>query len=124
MTMAGFDFEVRVKNTDETHPSNTPPQAISLFLAEKKAMAFWDDITDEIIIAADTIVIIENEILEKPTSREDAVLMLQKLSGKKHEVVTGVCILSKKGKVIFSEKTAVFFNVLTIEEIVFLCRQI
>jgi len=119
MAMAGFDVEVRVKNTDEIHPLNTLPQDIPALLAERKAMAFFDEITTEIIIAADTIVIIDNEILEKPSSREDAIAMLQKLSGKKHEVVTGVCILTKVKRVVFSERTAVCFNALTFAEIEF-----
>ncbi len=119
MAMAGFDFEVRVKNTDETHPLNTLPQDIPALLAERKAMAFYDETIDEIIIAADTIVIIGNEILEKPSTMEEAIAMLQKLSGKKHDVVTGVCILTKQKKVVFSEQTAVYFNTLTLDEITF-----
>ncbi len=119
LLMAGFNFEVRVKNTDETHPSNALPKDIPALLAERKALAFFDEIKDEIIIAADTIVIIENMILEKPNTREEAIAMLQLLSGKRHDVVTGVCILTKEKKMIFSEQTAVFFNVLSLEEIVF-----
>lgn len=119
LLMAGFNFEVRVKNTDETHPSNALPKDIPALLAERKALAFFDEIKDEIIIAADTIVIIENMILEKPNTREEAIAMLQQLSGKRHDVVTGVCILTKEKKMIFSEQTAVFFNVLSLEEIVF-----
>jgi len=119
LLMAGFNFEVRVKNTDETHPSNALPKDIPALLAERKALAFFDEIKDEIIIAADTIVIIENMILEKPNTREEAIAMLLQLSGKRHDVVTGVCILTKEKKMIFSEQTAVFFNVLSLEEIVF-----
>lgn len=117
MKMAGLDFEVRVKNTSEEHPKNTALIAIPEILAERKAQAFLDEITDEIIVAADTIVILNGKIFEKPQDENEAIEMLSALSGNTHQVITGVCLLSKKNKTVFSESTFVTFNELTKDEI-------
>jgi septum formation protein len=92
MQMAGFTFEVRVKNTPETHPEG-------------------------VIVAADTIVVLNGKIFEKPQHREEAVVMLTALSGQTHKVVTGVCLLSKEKKITFREETNVTFNALSASEI-------
>jgi septum formation protein len=117
--MLNIPFEVKVKNTDESHPLNELADNIPELLAIRKATAFKDDINNEIIISADTIVIIENEILEKPKDKVDAKNMLSKLSGKEHLVVTGVCILSKENQISFSDETRVTFNELSDQEIEF-----
>lgn len=117
MEIAGLNFEVRVKNTSEKHPKNVVFSDIPQLLAERKAQAFFDEITDEIIIAADTIVVLNGEIFEKPKDEKEAITMLSALSGNTHQVITGVCLLSKKRKVVFSESTLVVFNELTQEEI-------
>lgn len=119
LMMLNIPFEVKVKNTDESHPENELAVNIPELLAIRKATAFKDDINNEIIIAADTIVIIENEILEKPKDKVDAKNMLSKLSGKEHLVVTGVCILSKENQISFSDETRVTFNELSDQEIEF-----
>jgi septum formation protein len=120
MKMAGFTFEVRVKNTPETHPDEVVIEDIPLHLAERKAMAFFDEISDdEVIVAADTIVILNGKIFEKPQHREDAIAMLSALSGQTHKVVTGVCLLSKRRQIAFRDETKVTFNVLSENEIVF-----
>jgi len=119
MEMCGFNFEVKTKNTDETHPENTPQNLIPEILAEKKATAFASEIGDNIIVSADTIVILDDVIYEKPKSKGDAINMLKALSGNTHTVITGVCILTKDSKEIFSEKTEVKFATLTDEEIEF-----
>jgi septum formation protein len=118
MKMAGIEFSVDSKNVEENHPEGMEPHLIPASLATKKARAFWDDMDDDtIVIGADTIVILDGVIYEKPNDRQHAIEMLAALSGKKHEVVTGVCILSHKKEIIFSETTYVYFNPFTREEI-------
>ena len=116
--MAGIEFVVDSKNVDESHPRGTPIDLIPAFLARKKARAFIDDISEHVIvIGADTVVVLDGKIYEKPLDRQDAINMLLKLSGRMHEVITGVCILSKSKEIVFSETTKVYFNDLTSEEI-------
>ena len=118
MKMAGFEFTVASKNVEENHPDGLVPELIPASLATKKARAFLNELDDEtIVIGADTIVILDGIIYEKPNDREHAILMLSALSGKMHEVVTGVCILSKSKEVVFSETTKVYFNSFTLPEI-------
>jgi septum formation protein len=120
MKMAGFEFEVKSKNVDENHPEGIKAEEIPVHLAAKKAKAFLSEIAeDQVVIGADTIVILNGKIYEKPINREDAVQMLAALSGQMHEVITGVCILSKQKEVVFSDTTKVYFNQLTREEIEF-----
>jgi|SRR5687767_12903758 len=114
----GLDFEVRTKETDETFPENLTAGQIPVFLAEKKAEAFRGEVKkDELIIAADTIVWIGGQVLNKPADRADAVRMLKLLSGKMHEVYTGVCLMSKEKTRSFAVLTRVYFAVLSDEEI-------
>jgi len=118
MKMAGFTFEVKSKNVDENHPEGIPQEKIPVHLAQKKAKAFLSEISDnEIVIGADTIVILNGKIYEKPKDRQDAIEMLAALSGQMHEVITGVCILSKQKEVSFTETTKVYFNLFTQGEI-------
>lgn len=120
LTMAGFEFVVKSKNVEENHPDGMKQEEIPVHLAQKKAKAFLQEIAeDEIIIGADTIVLLNGKIYEKPTDREDAIIMLTALSGQMHEVITGVCILSKQKEILFSETTKVYFNELKNEEIQF-----
>ena len=115
----GLEFIVRTKNTDESFPDDMPFYEVPVYLAEKKAQAFKDEIKNEILIAADTVVIIENNILNKPADHKEAFEMLKMLSGNKHEVITGVCLLSSDKKVLFSDLTEVYFKQLSDEEINF-----
>lgn len=118
MKMAGFDFIVDSKNVEENHPKGLAPHLIPASLATKKAKAFLAELDDDtIVIGADTIVILDGAIYEKPNNREHAIQMLSALSGKMHEVVTGVCILSNKKEIVFSDTTKVYFNPLTLAEI-------
>ena len=118
MKMAGFEFTVNSKNVEENHPEGLAPQLIPAALATKKAKAFLPELDDDtVVIGADTIVILDGVIYEKPNNREHAIEMLSALSGKMHEVVTGVCILSNKKEVVFSETTKVYFNPFTRSEI-------
>ena len=116
--MAGFEFVVKSKNVEENHPEGMKSEDIPLHLAQKKARVFLEEITDnEIVIGADTIVLLNGKIYEKPNDREHAIEMLTKLSGQMHEVITGVCILSNQKEIVFSETTKVYFNPFTRGEI-------
>jgi septum formation protein len=116
----GFDFEVRTKETEEDYPETIPLKDVPVFLAEIKANALVDDLKKgEVLITSDTIVLLENEILGKPTSPENAKEMLQKLAGNSHEVITGVHLKSLEKRYSFSVSTKVFFKPLTDEMISF-----
>ena len=114
---AGFNFIVKTKDTDESFSDTMPVEQVPVMLAERKALAFLPDLTDEVVLAADTVVIIGGQILNKPAHFSEACAMLALLSGKKHDVITGVCLLSKHKKVLFSDKTEVYFRSLTAAEI-------
>ncbi|MFK7981315.1 MAG: Maf family nucleotide pyrophosphatase [Saprospiraceae bacterium] len=115
---AGFQFKVKTKNVKEDYPSHLTPHQVPLFLAEKKATACQTFLKkNKIILAADTIVAKGKNIYEKPTDKKDAERILTKLSGKWHEVITGVCLLSKKKKVSFIGVSKVKLEKLTATEI-------
>ena len=113
----GLSFEILTKDISEDYPSEMPVNEVAKYLAEKKALTFSDELKDQTLIAADTTVILGNEILGKPLNTNDARHMLSLLSGKKHEVNTGVCLLSRNKKVTFSETTVVSFGSLTTSQI-------
>lgn len=114
----GLCFTVDTKNVSEDFPNELAVNEIAAFLAEKKAMPFFDEIeTNTLVITADTIVHTETEVLGKPLDHEEATRMLEKLSGRWHTVSTGVCILSKTKKVVFTAHTQVLFKQLTESEI-------
>jgi septum formation protein len=120
MRMAGFEFEVRSKDVPEIHPAGVRQEDIPLYLATVKASALLPEISeDEVLIGADTIVLLNGKIYEKPTDREDAIQMISALSGQTHTVITGVCIISKNKKIAFSVATSVTFNVLDQQEIAY-----
>ena len=115
----GFPFEVRVlEGIDESYPHDLPASEVALYIAGKKAEAYRQAITDdELIITADTVVIVGDEILGKPVDEADAVRMLRELSGRTHQVTTGVCLLSSEQESRFAVTTDVTFKTLTDEEI-------
>ena len=115
----GFPFEVRVlEGIDESYPHDLPVSEVALYIAGKKAEAYRQAITDdELIITADTVVIVGDEILGKPVDEADAVRMLRELSGRTHQVTTGVCLLSSEQESRFAVTTDVTFKTLTDEEI-------
>ena len=117
----GIEFEVRLKPVDESFDANMKKEEVALFLCEKKANAFsQDEINDdELLITADTIVCLDDEILNKPADRNHALEMLEKLSGKKHEVITGISLRSAKKMQSFYVSTDVYFKRLSKEEIVY-----
>lgn len=114
----GLDFEIRLKDTEETYPDELPPHEVAVFLAKKKALAFQNEVLDqEIVIASDTVVVLEDKILGKPVDAKDAIRMLKALSGKKHMVYTGLAFLSKDKVVAMQDETEVSFKELSLEEI-------
>lgn len=117
MEQAELTFEVMVTDVDETPPMGMAPYDLPEYLAKKKAGAIQIDDKEAVIIAADTIVVLENEVLGKPVDEKDAKLTLRKLSGNMHEVITGVCIKQGSKEVCFSATTEVFFRRLSDKQI-------
>jgi septum formation protein len=113
LAQAGYAFEIVIADVDETNPPGMPGGEVPAFLAKKKAAAIEARAHDALIIAADTVVLLDDEILGKPTDAADAKAMLQKLSGRMHEVVTGVCIQKNAKQEVFSVVTEVYFRPLT-----------
>lgn len=122
LEQAGYKFTVRPCTSDENFAPDMPPEKVASFLAEKKASSFRESIGDEIIITADTVVILDGAILNKPVDGDDAVRMLEMLSGRTHTVMTGVCILSREKERIFDDTTQVTFRHLTRAEIEYYVR--
>ncbi|MFB5946872.1 Maf family nucleotide pyrophosphatase [Albibacterium profundi] len=113
----GIDFEVKSKDIDESYPTSFRPEAVAVYIAEKKANSFVEHVSSELLIAADTVVTIDDEIFGKPVDYQDAKKMLNALSARSHEVITGVALLHR-GKIFsFFEKTVVHFKELTDSEI-------
>ena len=113
----GLTFEVRVKDVHEDFPQHLKRAEVAEYLASHKADHYIADLQDEALITADTIVCLEDRILNKPADYAEAFEMLQALSGKKHEVITGVCVLTKDQKSVFHDTTSVYFKTLTKAEI-------
>lgn len=115
----GVDFEVRVlPDIDESYPAELPALETAEYIAGKKAEAYRAVMgADELIITADTVVIVGDEVLGKPADADEARLMLQKLSGRTHQVVTGVCLTTPGRSTSFSVKTDVTFKQLSDAEI-------
>lgn len=119
LTEAGFDFTVKPVDILEDHFVNLPVDEIAQHIAEQKAKQFPYLKENEIVIAADTTVIIDNTILGKPDSPEEAMQMLSSLSGRSHHVTTGVCVKDRHKMESFSDTTWVQFRTLTDNEIEF-----
>jgi septum formation protein len=117
MREAGFEFTVEKPEADESFPPNLPVDQVARYLAVKKAEQFRTTIHHEIVVTADTVVILDGEILNKPADRDEAIAMLHKLSGRTHLVMTGVCILSAEKEESFDDTTEVTFKQLTRQEI-------
>ncbi len=119
--LSGLDipFEVRVLDgIDESYPQDLPAKEIAGYISHKKAAAYQQLIADdELIITADTIVILGQKVMGKPKDIAEAKEMLHELSGHTHQVITGVCLTTKKKQVCFSVETDVTFKELTNEEI-------
>ena len=119
MEDAGFEFEIiNSKKLTEKILEHISNEEAAVYLAEFKANAYKDQISDNtILIAADTIVCLNNEILGKPKDEKEAFQMIRSLSGKKHRVITGVSIISVNKSKSFSSSTDVYFKEMSDEEI-------
>ncbi len=112
------NLEIRIQEVDEIYDPNMDVHKVPEYLAELKVKALFETIQEnEIIVTADTIVILEGEILGKPESLDAAKYMLRKLSGKKHLVITGCCLSDLISQKTFSVQTEVYFNELSDEMI-------
>lgn len=115
---AEVDFQVIVEPTAETYPPHLSPEEVAVHIARQKAAAVRNR-TLKTIIAADTIVVLGDEIIGKPKNGSDAVSILQKLSGRHHRVVTGVVINGREKEISFADVTDVEFHPLTTAQIQF-----
>lgn len=119
--LRGLDiaFDVRVQpDIAEDYPADIAPADVAAYISREKANAYKDTIAEnELIITADTVVIVGNEILGKPHDDAEAKEMLHKISGRKHQVVTGVCLTTTEKQRCFSVSTDVTFKNLKEEEI-------
>ena len=115
----GIDYEVRtIQGIDESYPADLPVNQIAEYIAAEKAAAYQKQMAaDELIITADTIVVVDTEVLGKPQDADDARRMLHQLSNRTHQVITGVCITTAEKQRRFSVITDVTFKALTDEEI-------
>ena len=117
----GVAYEVRtLPDVDESYPATLQGEEIPLYIAREKADAYRRLLhADELMITADTIVWLNGRVLGKPHDREDAMQMLRDMSGRTHEVYTGVCLTTTHWQHSFSARTEVRFSVLTEEEITY-----
>lgn len=114
----GFTFLNKPINADESFPADLQAEEICLYLAEKKADAYPEDLQDdEILITADTIVWCEGKVFNKPANFVEGKKMLETLSGKMHEVFTGICLKSGNKQTTFYDVSKVYFKKLKPEEI-------
>ncbi|MFZ4057633.1 MAG: Maf family protein [Ferruginibacter sp.] len=120
---AEIPFEVVVHPTDESYPKHLMPIEVAQHIALEKAIAVQQNHKEATIIAADTIVVLENSIIGKPVDKNDAISILQRLSGKTHQVITGVALLEGSKQMVFADITAVEFHPITIEQIEFYVDQ-
>ncbi|MFM2326309.1 MAG: hypothetical protein RIR31_511, partial [Bacteroidota bacterium] len=109
-----------VKETDESYPADLPVQEIAVHIARNKALAIKQSNNINIpILAADTIVVLQSEIIGKPKDRDDAVNILSRLAGNHHKVITGVVLLNGDEEISFADVTDVAFHPLTKAQIEF-----
>ena len=115
LKLFGLPFTVRVADIDETMEHDDPAEAVALLSRKKAAAARETD--DQVVIGADTIVVLDGKILGKPADEADAFRMLSALSGRRHQVMTGVTVLQGDRFVSVTEITEVTFRSLTEQEI-------
>ena len=117
---AEVDFEIVVSSTEETFPAHLSPSDVAIHIAREKCEKVLGEIRNKRpVIAADTIVFLDKEIIGKPKDREDAICILKKLNGQTHQVITGVVISNGTKEIAFSDVTEVTFHTLTEEQIIF-----
>jgi len=127
LELAKVPFEIVVKGINETYPAEMPVEEVPVYLAKHKAIevnkfldsAYHKQHSTKTILAADTIVVLDNQIINKPEGRNDAISMLSALAGRKHKVITGVVLLDDEGEFSFYDQTEVEFHPLSLEQIEF-----
>ncbi len=126
---AALEFEIVIVPTEETYPEHLTRAEVPEFIAEEKALAVYQQLEatnklnrETVILAADTIVLLQEKVIGKPKDAEDARQILRSLSGQTHEVITGVCLLSGDRKELFHSITKVHFNELSEEQIDYYIR--
>jgi septum formation protein len=121
MLMNGLDlsFQIKVKTIKEIYPKDMPFEEVPIYLSKQKAAAFSKDkmANEDIIITADTIVVLDNEIIGKPKNQAEAIQIIQKLSGNAHKVITGVCLTSLHKQLAFAVESIVYFKQLNAKDI-------
>ena len=113
---AGIPFTIRVRDVEEIRAPGEPPDAYARRLARAKAESVWEG-RDEIVLGADTIVVLDLDVLEKPRDATDARAMLERLAGREHTVITGICLRHPGGVQVDSTATRVRFSPLAPAEI-------
>lgn len=117
---AEVPFDIIIHPTDESYPAHLPADEIAIHIARNKALAIVQMVQPALpVLAADTIVVLNGEIIGKPANRADAMIILGKLSGQKHQVITGVVILNNHTEIAFADITDVEFHALTNKQIEF-----
>ena len=115
---AEVSFEIVVRDTPETYPPGMPVIGVPVYIARNKALAVQPVVAPgRIVVAADTVVVLGEEIIGKPRDRDDAVEILTRLAGRRHEVITGVVLLRDGEELAFADRTSVWFHELTRAEI-------
>ena len=118
---AEVNFKVMVSDIDETFSDELLPAEVAVSIAKNKNAAIVEQLKDEllnsIVLSADTIVVLDQEIIGKPANREEAIAIIQKLSGKTHQVITAVNLRDAEKDIQFYDTTEVVFNKLTPEQI-------
>ncbi len=122
---AEVPFEIIIKSTDESFPAALSIEEIPVHIARQKAIEVKKYISEtdntehnnKTILAADTVVVLDSNIIGKPADRQDAINILTRLSGKTHKVITGVVLMHAKGEIAFADVTAVEFHTLTSDQI-------
>lgn len=123
MKEAGFEFRVDVRPTDELFPATMPPAQVAEYLAQHKAEQFGEVPGDALVLCADTIVVVDTTILNKPADATEARSMLRQLSGRTHQVITGICLLGPDGYQVVSDVAHVTFRELEAQEIDYYIEQ-
>src|SRR5690606_6100235 len=122
LEQAGISFTIRTAHSDENYPADMSAEEVPLYIAAQKAAAVWTTLDEQekresIIIASDTVVVLEDVIIGKPEDEEDAFRILKSLSGKMHRVITGVVLLSAEKQEKISDITEVYFKPLSDKQI-------
>jgi len=115
----GLDFSIQLKAVEEIYPPTFKGAEITNYLAALKAAAFTELSENDVVVTSDTIVWLNDKAIEKPKDKQQAIEMLQELSGKRHDVITSICIKTFNSQKVFYDVTMVYFKSLSMEEITY-----